>query len=259
MKIIAEVGSNWKTLDDCFHSIRQAKRAGADVVKFQWFTNKCLYGVAGARRNTPGLNALFECCFANDIEFMCTGFSPDMYGVIDNLVQCHKIASSEITAINILRKVNNLGKPVYLSTGGAEIQQIIKAINFLQDVPVTLFYCVTDYPARVVDFRMLDLMQEIFGNKVSYGYSDHSIDVLNIPKLAMDHGAQVLEKHVNFTTHTDTPDAPHSLNFEEFKLMCDHLKGETTVQDTFKKNPHQRKMITLADGSESFFRPSVDV
>lgn len=258
MKVIAEVGSNWKTREDCASSISLAKVAGADAVKFQWFTNECLYGVIGDRKNKPIINALKDICDTNGIEFMCTAFSPYGYDVINPCVQTHKIASSEITDINILRKVNSFKKPVILSTGGAQTLQIAAALQELKDCPVTILYCVVDYPARVIDFRMLEFYQEIFGKDYSYGYSDHSIDVLNIPKLAEKSGATVLEKHVNFTTHTDTPDAPHSLNFNEFKLMCDHLKGATNFSETFRPNPYQRKLITLADGSQGYFRPSVD-
>lgn len=258
MKVIAEVGSNWKSTEDCLHSIRAAKLAGANVVKFQWFTNKCLYGVDGERKNDPDMHLLWRIATQEQIELMCTAFSPEGYEMVDHFVQTHKIASSEITSVDILQKVNSFKKPVILSTGGAQTLQIAAALQELKDCPVTILYCVVDYPARVIDFRMLEFYQEIFGRDYSYGYSDHSIDVLNIPKLAEKSGATVLEKHVNFTSHTDTPDAPHSLNFHDFKLMCDHLKGATNFSDTFRPNPYQRKLITLADGSQGYFRPSVN-
>ena len=258
MKVIAEVGSNWKTLEDCIKSIKLAKSAGADVVKFQYYTNKDLYGVDGERECIPAMMQLNQVAKDNQIEFMCTAFSPFMYCTVNSFVTTHKIASSEITDENILKTVNGFKKPVILSTGGARTLQVANALSLLKDCPVTIMYCVVAYPARVIDFRVLEAYQEFFGRDYSYGYSDHSIDVLNIPKLAEKSGATVLEKHVNFTDHADTPDAPHSLNFHEFKLMVDHLKGATNFSETHVDNPYQRKLITLADGSQGYFRPSVD-
>lgn len=262
MKVIAEIGSNFKTLEDCFHSIEAAKRSGADIVKFQYFTSYDLYG--RERRNMQGelpdfwLGSLKNEADANEIEFMCTAFSPEGYIFIDQYVTRHKVASAEITDLDILKTVNGFKKPVLLSTGGATFQEIDRALNHLPDCEVTLMYCVPAYPARVVDFRLLGEMREIFGDRSLYGYSDHSLDVLIVPSCARSHGAVILEKHVNFTEHTDTPDAPHSLSEAEFKLMMRHLKGESTISDTFTPCTWKRKLITLPNGTEGYYRPLPD-
>lgn len=235
MKIVAEVGSNWKSLAECMLSIKLAKEAGADVVKFQFFNHDELYGDGSGLDligNSPYMPSgwLWQLKNYSDemmIEFMCTAFSPSGYNKVNTMVQTHKIASAELTDVSILDTVNRFKKPVLLSTAGSHMQIEIKnALLHLVDCPVTILFCVGDYPAKIVDFRKLDLMKEFFGPGYSYGYSDHSIDVLNIPKIAKEKGCVVIEKHVNFTHHQTTPDAGHSLNFNEFKAMCLMLKGE---------------------------------
>jgi N,N'-diacetyllegionaminate synthase len=240
---IAEIGSNWKNWNDCVTSVRDAKKAGADVVKFQYFDEADLYGsyqsdkIINCQPHPPGLIQIAE---ETGIEFMCTAFSVEGYDYVNRTVARHKIASAEITAIDILEKVNSFKKPVLLSTGGATFDQIELALHKLKDCFVTLMYCVTDYPARVVDFRHLELMKEHFGNKYAYGYSDHSTDILNIPRLAEVYGSVVLEKHVNFTDHNDTPDAPHSLSGAEFAMMMKHIKGDLSPKESFRPCPWQR-------------------
>ena len=262
MRIIAEVGSNWHSLDDCFHSIEMAKKCGADVVKFQLFNPIEMYGEADVYvpGYSPNLNATWISplaikCDESEIEFMCTAFSPSGYEIVNQYVETHKIASAEITDENILRKVNSFKKPVYLSTGGAVISQIERALHLLKDCRVTIMYCVTAYPARIVDFRHLEQLREAFGNGYTYGYSDHSTDVLNIPRLAQWHNATVIEKHVNFTSHTDTDDAPHSLNAKEFALMVKKLVGDDIpLKDTFMPCTWQRRFT-----GEGYYRPKADV
>lgn len=256
MKVIAEIGSNFKTRGDCLSSIDEAKACGADIVKFQYFDNRDLYGEDGERQCLPDLTALADRARLVDIEFACTAFSPAGYQRVNGLVQRHKIASSEITALDILETVESFGKPVILSTGGAGFKQIDRAVEILDSCDVTLLYCVSAYPARIVDFRKLDAMRARYGQKYAYGYSDHSTDILNLPILARDnHGATVIEKHVNFTDHTDTPDAAHALSKQEFALMVKHLRGETTLADTDFENPHQREYRPNSDGKMGFFRP----
>lgn len=263
IKVIAEVGSNWRTLDDCKMSIRLAKEAGANACKFQFFNHDELYGDGkgldkiGTSPYMPSdwLWQLKHECDNHRIEFMCTAFSPQGYSKINYMIQNHKIASAELTDVNILNTVNKLKKPVYLSTAGSHMQIEIKnALLYLTDCPVTIMFCVGDYPARIVDFRKLDQMMEYFGSGYDYGFSDHSLDVLNLPMLAKQRGCKVIEKHVNFTFHQDTPDAAHSLNFEEFKAMCLNLNDPAPtvnelelITNTMMKRQYKRRFIAMED------------
>lgn len=266
MKIIAEVGSNWKTLDDCLSAIKIAKYCLADAVKFQLFSHKELYGVDGEMAGEMPRNwipQLKESCDYYNIEFMCTAFSPDGYRFIDPFVKTHKIASAEITDTAILDTVRSFKKEVILSTGGASRGQILRALNTInsmlnEKVPICVMYCVTDYPARIVDLSTLTEFRDwLKPFNVSFGYSDHSIDVLEIPYKAYkmieaySPGGGWLEKHVNFAGYKDTPDAPHGLLPYEFELMVKKIK----LRDGFfshKINPCGWQRIKKEDG---WFRP----
>lgn len=230
MEIIAEIGSNYHIREDCLASIKKAKLAGADVAKFQLFTHEELYGFpqpAGSpdggqylpRDIIPDLKAFADRC---EIEFMCTPFSVDGIDFLDPYVRRFKVASSNLLHYEMLERLNEIKKPVILSTGGHYISQAVVAAGMLKDCDVTVMYCVADYPARYINFfKMLKLMEHF----PKVGYSDHSEDILNIPMMAKTYGAVILEKHVNFTNWNDTPDAPHSLSGDEFKLMVNNLKG----------------------------------
>lgn len=255
MKVIAEIGSNWRTELEAVASIAAAKRCGADIVKFQYYTNHDLYGVSGPSNCIPSIRALSNVAREVGIEFMCTGFSPEAYQLINPWVERHKIASSEITAINILETVAKFGKPVLLSTGGATIDEIDRAVEILKPCPTTILYCVVEYPARVVDFRNIERLRRRYGGTCDVGYSDHSTDVLNVPTMALICGATVLEKHVNFSAHTDTPDAPHSLSEAEFSMMVRVLKNELGEDETFRPNPWKRRAVAMKDGTVGYYRP----
>lgn len=250
MKVIAEVGSNWKTKEDCLHAVNLASACGADAVKFQMFTFQELYGFD--YRTAPwylpdlgiGLPKPFDPAWLPDlkikadaagIEFMCTAFSPSGYEIVNQYVKTHKVASAEMSHVRILEKLQEFGKPVILSTGAHGSRDIDEALKVLNPDPhsvviqVTLMYCVAAYPAHEIDFRQMQELFDLFGSEWPYagiGYSDHSTDVLCIPKLAQDHAATVLEKHFNPMDYKDTPDAGHSLNCDQFKKMVKHLRGE---------------------------------
>lgn len=251
MKVIAEIGSNWRSLNDCHESIIKAKEAGAWAVKFQLFTPNSLYGPnekfdLSQLGMTPYLHPHWIPHLAKhatdlDLEFMCTAFSPREYEIVNEHVNYHKIASAELTDISILKKVNSFKKPVFLSTGGSDIHDEIRnALLYLRDCDVTIMYCVADYPAKIIDFKKLKQMQYEFGDGYDYGYSDHSLDLLNIPRLAKEAEATVLEKHVRLSNILDTPDASHSCTFDELKLMIDHLNGSSFDSDKLANNDMRR-------------------
>lgn len=252
MIYVAEVGSNWNTFQDCMDSIVKAKASKASAVKFQLFSPHSLFGpqtIADFQYGicpylSPGwLPDLAERAKLDGIEFLCTGFSVREYELINEHVKIHKIASAEITDTEILRTVNSFKKPVYLSTAGSDHVEIRNALLLLGDCPVTIMFCVGDYPARIVDFHHLEKLREHFGYGYQYGYSDHSTDVLNIPSLAVDHGASVIEKHVNFTNLRNTPDADHSITADEFALMVDSIEGSLDHDKT--RHLTNKSMTTL--------------
>ena len=262
MIVVAEVGSNWKSPDDCLLSIQRAKECKASAVKFQLFTPDALFGPFETKTTMAGhspyldprwLPMLADKCKKQEIEFMCTAFSHRDYEMVNEYVQIHKIASAELSDITILEKVNMFGKPVYLSTAGSDYEEINNALGYLRDCPVTIFYCVGDYPAKVVDFHHLDKLKEFFGNGYQYGYSDHSTDVLNIPKLASDHGVSVIEKHVNFTSWNTTQDAGHSISGEELSIMVEHLNSTLNHNKTADmtnqnmRNLWKRKLVVTSN------------
>jgi N-acetylneuraminate synthase len=275
--IIAEVGSNWRTKEDCLDSITQAKVCGADAVKFQLYTHECLYGQKAKKEygtsGRPGgdsfeivehdqgvkgvlppewLPALKSKADAVGIEFMCTAFSPEFYDVVDPFVNIHKVASAEMSHIRILEKLRALGKPVILSTGASGPADITMALAALgKETPTILMYCVAAYPAQEIELDNLPWMKQNF--KTLVGYSDHSTDVLTIPVQACHWGnAAVLEKHVTFID-ADTPDKPHSLTGNQFKRMVDRIRNKSTyyLGQVAEEKPmilrHNRRIIATAD------------
>lgn len=233
MEIIAEVGSNWHTREDCLASIATAKECGADVVKFQLFSFEELYGfkqfgagtgiISGPYLPRDFIPDLARYAKEMQIEFMCTPFSVSGIDCLNPFVERFKIASSNLNHPTMLKRLNEIKKPVIISGGGHTFEEMTKAYEMLPDCEVTVLYCVSEYPARYINFNKMISMSEIFPR---VGFSDHSIDILNIPVMAMDFGACMIEKHVNFTNWDDTPDAPHSLNKDEFTLMVRALKSE---------------------------------
>lgn len=252
--IIAEIGSNFVDKEDAIESIRLAKAAGADAVKYQLYTHESLYGFKGNSKGTLPASWLIDLKVAAEdrgIDFLCTAFSPEEYDIVDRWVDMHKIASAESTHVRILQKVNSLGKPVMMSTGAKYPHEIEQALKYLKDVPVILCYCAASYPAKDIDLERINVYRKQF--KTLVGYSDHSIDIRTIPATATRYyNACVLEKHVSFID-ADTPDKPHSLNYNEFATMVKAVRGTatTTLVPQWEERPfieqHNRRIIATKE------------
>ncbi len=271
--IVCEIGSNFVTLEHCLDSITLAHRAGADAVKFQAYDWPSLYGIdqISVTGTIPygmmiprwktmvgqlpmeWLPELAKEACRIGVELMITAFSPELVLAVDPYVSVHKIASSDLNYPQLLEAVAKCGKPVLLSTGAATEGDIGRALDILDgyDCDTTLLYCVASYPARTVDLRVMELLEERFDIEV--GFSDHTTDVVGTPIVACAWGATVLEKHVTFFPELDTPDRPHSLTGEEFKLMVDQIRGEVapeigpTSEETAMVSRHRRRLIATRD------------
>lgn len=268
MKVIAEIGSNFESIKDLFLSIRAAKTCGADIVKFQLFSHHDLYGYGDEEPNIDHkvIETLADKCKTAEIEFMCSAFSPARYEFINQFVSTHKIASAELSHKRILQTVNSFKKPVLLSTGASGMQDIKWALECLKDCYVTLLYCVSNYPARNIDLRVIDALRKTFS--VQAGFSDHTCEALTIPYAAKLAGCTHIEKHVDFIGCKRSPDHAFSLDYFDFKNMVLHLKGDLPVQDHYLREEnqmiekHNRRIMAITDisaGEEFVEGKNIDI
>jgi sialic acid synthase SpsE len=220
---IADIGSNFETIDQAHYSIAAAARAGADVVKFQLFSEHCLYGSGSdALPLAEHLPALAETARQYNVSFGCTAFSTRALALVDPHVDYHKIASSCLTHMPLLEAVRDTGKPVHLSTGASTLDEIRMAMGILGNINLVLFYCAAAYPSRKCDTRRIKTLRSLFYGPI--GFSDHTTDIINAPASAVDNGATYIEKHFTAFPDLQTPDRPHSLTPCEFSDMVKAIR-----------------------------------
>lgn len=253
--IIAEIGSNFHTIEDCLKCISYAKQVGANAVKFQMATEEELYGFdAGLSINNyfikpDWLDKLKNKADSCGIDFLCTGFSFEGYSIIDRYVEMHKLASCENMDPTLHAFLLYTNKPKIISLGGTSNADTIRLSKLFKDHIVYFMYCVIQYPCYTTQLEKIIFYKSILeGHKV--GFSDHSLDYTTIPVSAvLDYGAVMVEKHFNPLGLDDRPDSGHSLNRDQFKIMVDRInKINYTVygeHDAILK--HKRRLIATRD------------
>ena len=251
--IIAEAGVNHNgNYDLAIQLIDEAKKAGADIVKFQTavpelvmskFAEKADYQkvstgegesqLAMAKKIHLPLDAyksLQKYCNQVGIEFLSTPFDMVSIDVLIELNQrIFKIPSGEITNLPYLRKIGSLGTDIILSTGMANLQEIEDAIKVLvlagtRKDRITVLHCNTEYPTPMhdVNLRAMNTIREKLGVKV--GYSDHTKGI-EVPIAAVALGATVIEKHFTLDKNMEGPDHQASLEPQELKAMVEAIRN----------------------------------
>ncbi len=245
--VIAELGSNFKSDTDLLNSISLAKHCGADAVKFQYLTPGELYGPTYEINKVFPLGILKAKADAVGIDFLCSAFSPEGVREVNKFVPCHKIASSEMSHVRIIEAVKATGKPVILSTGGYFIKDIERSLKHLEGYPCILMHCNLKYPTKFVDLFKFQSLMALWPGPL--GYSDHTTSVDAVPVLMMNMGVTVYEKHFNPFDYTDTPDAPHALNAEEFQVMVSYFKGDPKpyTEENEARVKYVRRVLALKD------------
>ncbi len=238
--LIAEIGSNWRTLEEALDSISVAKDCGADAAKFQLFSKIALYGFS--KRLEPWslpldwLPLLKERADQVGIEFMCTAFSPELVTVVDPFVLVHKVASSDSCWPQLLEAAKATGKPVLLSTGATTGSDLVRAAGILGTNFIAMS-CVASYPADCMP--LFDYNGE--------GLSDHTLGY-SVAVESARRGASVIEKHFTAFPDLDTPDRPHSLTHAQFKAMVHLIRtGEPPDQEREFRLRHKRRLIATCD------------
>ena len=169
------------------------------------------------------------------LEFFSSPFDLEGVDFLETLnVPIYKIASFEITDIPLISYVASKGKPMIISTGVAEIEDIelaLAACSESGNKDITLLKCTSQYPASIedADLKTMVDMKQRFGVKV--GLSDHTMGSL-VPTVAVSLGAEVIEKHFILDRSLGGPDSTFSMEPHEFKEMVSVVRNAEKVLGT---------------------------
>ena len=270
--IIAEAGVNHNgDIELAKKLIDEAKIAGADFVKFQTAVNPTskyapkaeyqkretgadetqLQMALKLRLNLDQHYELYEYCNKVGISYLSTAFDITSVHFLDSLnLPFWKIPSGEITNLPYLLEIARTHKPIVMSTGMAEMDEIETTIAILKENgagEITLLQCHTDYPTMMenVNLRAMNTLKEKFHLPV--GLSDHSIGI-EVPIAAVAMGATVIEKHFTLDRNMYGPDHKASIEPEGLQAMIKGIRNIEVALGDGKKvcSPSEKKNIIVA-------------
>lgn len=279
--IIAEAGVNHNgDFEKAKQLVEVAANAGADFVKFQTFKADKLVSKTAKKADYQAKNIndgddsqynmlkklelphewhveLKEYAKQLGIEFLSTGFDEESINYLNELGQpFFKIPSGEITNKPYLQHIASKGKPVILSTGMANMQEISDALDVLIEggvtkKDITVLHCNTEYPTPMEDVNLKAMLHIKEGFDVKIGYSDHTLGI-EVPIAAVALGAEVIEKHITLDRTLPGPDHLASLEPDELKAMVQAIRNiEKAVGGNGIKEPSKSEQKNTAIARKS--------
>ena len=178
-------------------------------------------------------------CDAVGLRFVSSPFSCAAVDLLENVgIHQYKVGSGEITNHLLLQKIAETGKPVILSSGMSNLQELDSAIQIFSKkrIPVSVLQCTTAYPTTPNQWglHILKVLKDRF--KITVGFSDHSGDIF-AALAATALGADVIEVHAVFDKRMFGPDAKASLEMDDIARLVTGIKEiKQALQNTFLKD-----------------------
>ena len=248
--VIAEMSANHNgNIETAFKLIEAAKRSGADAVKLQTYRPDTItlncdtedFRISGGLWDGRTLYELYEEAhmpwewhaplFAHARKHCITIFSsPFDHTAVDLLedlnAPAYKIASFEAVDHALIKYVASTGKPMIISTGMADAEEIQEAIDAAREggcKELAILHCVSGYPAPAEDYNLRTIPDMIRRFGLTVGLSDHTLDnTTAITSVAM--GASIIEKHFTLDRSGGGPDDSFSLEPAELAALCKDSK-----------------------------------
>lgn len=275
--VIAEAGVNHNgDMEKARALVDVAAAAGADFVKFQTFTADKLVSASAPKaeyqkQSTGAQESQYEMirklelthamheeliahCEHRGIRFFSTAFDLDSLDYLAGVgLDRFKVPSGEITNLPYLRRMGSYRRPVILSTGMSNLQEIGDALRVLEDAgmkrrDITVLHCNTEYPTpmRDVNLRAMLSIRDAFG--VDVGYSDHTPGI-EVSLAAVALGATVIEKHFTLDKGLPGPDHRASLEPDELSALVRGIRNveEAVAGDAIKRaSPSESRNLVVA-------------
>lgn len=244
--IIAEMSANHNgSLDQALQIIDEAKKAGADALKIQTYrpdtiTLNCnskdfqIEDGLWAGRNLFQLyewahtpwewhEVLFSHAKSLDLTIFSSPFDSTAVDLLENLgAPAYKIASFEAVDLPLIRYVAGTGKPMIISTGMANEEEIEEAIETARDggcEDLAILHCVSGYPAPASDYNLRTIPEMIKRFGLVTGLSDHTLgNTTAITSIAL--GVSLIEKHFTLNRSGGGPDDSFSMEPPDLAALC---------------------------------------
>ena len=286
--IIAEVGVNHEgSFNKAIELIDLAKEGGANGVKFQTYKadkiaskNSPSYWDLGKESTTSqhelfkkydnfnesDYRSLAKHCRQIDIDFLSTPFDNDCVDYLNEIMPFFKISSSDITNYPLLKKVALTRKPILLSTGASNIDEIKSSIDFLKkngSNQIAILHCILNYPTadKNGNLGMIIGLKNEFPNHI-IGYSDHTLPDENMTSLTTSFilGARIIEKHFTFNKNLNGNDHYHAMDVNDlkklkriisksYKLIGTKIKKEIIPEEEIARKNARRSLVLKKDMS----------
>ena len=268
--VIAEMSANHNgSIENAFRIIEEAKNAGADAVKMQTYTpdtitldcdseefiirgglwdGRILYDLY-REAYTPWEwhKPLFEYAEKLGIIIFSSPFDNTAIDLLENLnAPAYKIASFEAVDLPLIKYAASTGKPMIISTGMADAEEIQEAIDAAREggcKELAILHCVTGYPAPAEDYNLQTIPDMSERYNLVIGLSDHTIDnTIAIASVALR--TSIIEKHFTLDRSGGGPDDSFSIESDELAALC---QGAKTAWQAMGRVDYGRKSSEIGN------------